>query len=394
MGIIPTNLTPTITLRGGGHFYVYLNTSNINHHNLLHYTMKLIIQHLRSYLSKNQILSLSIFVLSGVLVSVGVVSAATTISTDISTGGSLSVTGTSTLLGNVGIGTTTPNNLLSVYDLVDFNNTDFNTKIGYQSGKYIVSGATNNTFLGYQAGLASSTATTNTADYNTGIGFNSIGRITTGFWNTAVGAVSMNSTTIGTKNTAIGVLSMASNTTGSANTAVGDESLDINSTGSYNTAIGQQALYLGTGSYNTAIGALNLRLQTTGNKNTALGYQAGLNITTASSSIIIGANVNAPSATVDGQLNIGNLIYGIGVYQGDVSSASPAAGNIGIGISNPTSQFQVASSTSNATTSIEIGKTGQNKGSCLVLYDAAGTAVYASVATGASTFTLSATSCK
>lgn len=43
--------------------------------------------------------------------------------------------------GNVGIGTTTPNNLLQVYDLIDFDNTDDNTKLGYQAGKNIVSGA-------------------------------------------------------------------------------------------------------------------------------------------------------------------------------------------------------------------------------------------------------------
>ncbi|MFA6459519.1 MAG: SGNH/GDSL hydrolase family protein [Candidatus Paceibacterota bacterium] len=44
----------------------------------------------------------------------GIVSAATRISTDITTGGQLSVTGTSTFMGNVGIGTTTPYAKLSV----------------------------------------------------------------------------------------------------------------------------------------------------------------------------------------------------------------------------------------------------------------------------------------
>lgn len=69
-------------------------------------------------------------------------------------------------------------------------------------------------------------------------------------------------------------------------------------------------------------------------------------------------------------------------------------GNVGIGTSTPTTQLQVTNSNTNATTTLEFGKTGQNKGSCLVLYDSAGTAVYAYVATGASTFTLSAVSCK
>lgn len=69
-------------------------------------------------------------------------------------------------------------------------------------------------------------------------------------------------------------------------------------------------------------------------------------------------------------------------------------GNVGINATNPTSQLQVTTPSSNATSSLEVGKSGQNKGSCLVLYDAAGTAVYASVAAGATTFTLSTTSCK
>jgi hypothetical protein len=55
--------------------------------------------------------------------------------------------------------------------------------------------------------------------------------------------------------------------------------------------------------------------------------------------------------------------------------------------------LQVAAST-NATSTVIIGKTGQNKGSCLELFDSAGTPVYAYVAAGASTFTLSATSCQ
>ena len=58
------------------------------------------------HINKNSwVLALSIVI--GSFAVVGFVSAATTISTDISTGGLLSVTGISTLLGNVSIGTTT-----------------------------------------------------------------------------------------------------------------------------------------------------------------------------------------------------------------------------------------------------------------------------------------------
>jgi hypothetical protein len=71
-----------------------------------------------------------------------------------------------------------------------------------------------------------------------------------------------------------------------------------------------------------------------------------------------------------------------------------ADGSVGIGVTNSTVPLQVATPSSNATSTVIIGKTGQNKGSCLELFDSAGTPVYAYVAAGASTFTLSATSCK
>jgi hypothetical protein len=68
------------------------------------------------------------------------------------------------------------------------------------------------------------------------------------------------------------------------------------------------------------------------------------------------------------------------------------SGSVGIGTSTPVTNLQVTAG--NATTTVTIGKIGAGKGSCLELYDVAGTVVYASVAAGASTFTLSSTSCK
>ncbi len=62
-------------------------------------------------MKKENLLNLFLFIIIGVLVVVGSVQAATTISTNIVTEGTLSVTGTSTLAiggGNVGVGTSTP----------------------------------------------------------------------------------------------------------------------------------------------------------------------------------------------------------------------------------------------------------------------------------------------
>jgi hypothetical protein len=67
---------------------------------------------------------------------------------------------------------------------------------------------------------------------------------------------------------------------------------------------------------------------------------------------------------------------------------------VGIGTTTPTTQLQVTTASSNATSTLTVGKVGQNKGSCLELFDSAGTAVYAYVAAGATTFTLSSVSCK
>ena len=76
------------------------------------------------------------------------------------------------------------------------------------------------------------------------------------------------------------------------------------------------------------------------------------------------------------------------------TGTSYVAGTFGIGTTSPSTQLQVTASASNTTSTLTVGKSGQNKGSCLELYDAAGTAVYAYVAAGASTFSLSANSCK
>lgn len=67
-------------------------------------------------------------------------------------------------------------------------------------------------------------------------------------------------------------------------------------------------------------------------------------------------------------------------------------GHIGIGTSTPTTALQVTVSGANATSTLTVGKEGQNKGSCLELFDAVGTAQYVSVIGGV--LTVSSTSCK
>ena len=65
----------------------------------------------------------------------------------------------------------------------------------------------------------------------------------------------------------------------------------------------------------------------------AIGYRAGNVSSGGSGTILIGANVQAPNATAQNQLNIGNWIYG-------------NDGNIGIGMANPTQRFEILGSSS------------------------------------------------
>lgn len=234
-------------------------------------------------------------------------------------------------------------------------NTDDNTAIGSGAMRYYGGAGTANTAIGVVAGPGGGGGGTGDAANNVAIGFNSlsvshagsnnvgVGNYTlrgniakdestaVGYqsmryadntttnsisYNTALGAYSLRGSTTpadntGTANTAIGHNALASTTSGSRNTAVGRGALPTVTTSSDNVAVGYYALLnVATGNgANTAIGT-NALFNATGENNTVLGYGAGDNITTGGYNIIIGSGVDAPSATANGQLNIGNTIYG------------------------------------------------------------------------------------
>jgi hypothetical protein len=168
--------------------------------------------------------------------------------------------------GNVGIGTTTPNNLLQVANLIDFDPTLNSTWLGYKSGA--TSTGSGNTGVGYEA-LYSDT----TGWYNAANGYQALYSNTTGIQNTANGAYALKDNTTGNNNTANGGAALYNNT-GNNNTANGLEALWHNTTGGNNAANGYGALYNNiTGSDNTADGA-NALYSNTGSDNTALGYNA------------------------------------------------------------------------------------------------------------------------
>ncbi len=236
--------------------------------------------------------------------------------------------------GQVGIGTTTPNNLIQVEGLINFDD------------------SLRNVFLGH-AGTANTTG-----NWNTAIGDAAMENNTTGFSNTAVGVNALRNNYSGSGNTALGMQALATNYDGHSNTAVGEYALNINSSGYYNTAQGYRTLYNNSnGSYNTAFGSDTLLYNSSGNNNVVMGYQAGYgvnnnsnsnniflgykaadNVATGSNNIVLGYDIDLPSASSNNQLVIGNLIYGTGI---NGTGTTLSSGNIGIGTSSPSSKFHV-----------------------------------------------------
>ncbi len=152
--------------------------------------------------------------------------------------------------------------------------------------------------------------------------------------NTFVGISSGNANTIGYQNTANGSYSLHSNTIGNDNTANGSHSLYSNSTGSSNTANGQHSLYFATGDNNTASGYYALTNVTEGIQNTAIGYNTGLGITTGDYNTILGANVTGLSADLSN-----NIIIADG--QGNQRINVDSSGNVGIGTTSPVAKLSL-----------------------------------------------------
>ena len=127
--------------------------------------------------------------------------------------------------------------------------------------------------------------------------------------NTALGVGALNSSNIsGTRNTAVGSGSMQSynGTSFDNNTGVGYQSMVRLTNGNANTSIGGETMiYLTTGSYNTAIGNHSL-LNVSGNSNTALGADAGSTVTSGSDNTFLGRNANVSSGTLTNATALGS----------------------------------------------------------------------------------------
>ena len=250
----------------------------------------------------------------------------------------------------------------------------YNTALGANALNHATTGG-ENTAVGWDALYSNTTGAYNTAigpdalfedttgGTNTAIGLWTLYNDTTGSDNTGDGGYALFSNTTGYYNTAGGLYALAHNTSGSNNVAYGLDALNYNSSATNTVAVGYEAAG-GTAAYSnqgvTAIGyQAGSSFQTGSDFNTLLGYQSGYgittgsnniwigtatsstaiaNLTTGSQNILIGNNISLPSATANGQLNIGNLIFGTGL---DGIGSTLSSGNVGIGTTSPTARLTI-----------------------------------------------------
>jgi hypothetical protein len=214
------------------------------------------------------------------------------------------------------------------------------------------------TLLGLSIGGGVAT-TSSTVANTTAIGFQALKLLTSGIQNTAVGSGALGSVTITGSNTAVGVNAFANNTggnnvgigntiggtgNGGTNTVIGSSAATGLTNGASNVVAGSSAGNgIGSGNSNSFFGT-SAGNQTNGSSNSFLGKGAGANSTTGDFNIAIGSNVSPSITNGANQLDIGNVLFGTGMYSaGTVSGNSVANGLIGIGSTSPFAKFSIHS---------------------------------------------------
>ena len=288
------------------------------------------------------------------------------------------------------------NNIAIGNSALNSNTWSGNVAIGTSAGGSNTTGAI--TAIGFEALTANTTGQGNTAIGSRGLFAN-----TTGHGNTVVGNNGLYANTTGQGNTAVGNNGMWANTTGQGNTAIGNNALysNGNSVAALGTITGGSGYTNGTytnvslntipanyflvapianitvsGGAVTAVsmvsGGAGIAAVTSltasaadiggtgsgfsvaiaaftegGNYSTAIGDSAAANQRRGNANIAVGPHVALPDTAAGKQLNIGNVIFGTGTYDGtSMSSTATSDSRVSIGTNTqPASAILTLSST-------------------------------------------------
>lgn len=152
--------------------------------------------------------------------------------------------------------------------------------------------------------------TPGSASFNIGLGTEAGTSLTTGDNNVMLGNQAGAALIGGSDNICIGYYTGGLGLTSASYNVLIGRSAGISNNGASNVAVGYETIRLGTSvSECVAIGYYALRA-VTGDNNIGIGYKAGDNITSGTDNIIIGTDLDASSATVVAELNIGGHIIG------------------------------------------------------------------------------------
>ena len=283
----------------------------------------------------------------------------------------------STALGvnSLPVTSTGNNNTAAGYGALKSNTTgNNNAALGYNALNANTTGSLNTAFG--SLALSNNVGGGGNGSGNSAFGASALQGNTSGYFNSAFGYRSLIGNTTGANNDAFGNTALFANTTGQFNTAFGSATLSRVTTGSYNSgmagggygvvagsnnvSIGYNNMSATGGDYSTntsiGVGALNKvvgndnavvgynimaglssglnNMPGNGNaalgsgafpsinsmagfsNNVAIGYNAGSVLVSGNNNIAIGANTAFSTASANGQLNIGNSIYGVNINSG------------------------------------------------------------------------------
>jgi hypothetical protein len=203
-----------------------------------------------------------------------------------------------------------------------------NTHYGDGAGDAIQSGGNYNTLIGHDAGGAITTG-----DANVMVGDACGDAITIGVNNCAIGNDALSAEDVGNNSTALGNAALASQNSDSdneltENTGVGYAAGYYNVTGTGNTSVGFYSMVGASGnshSDNTALGAYSGTAITTGGNNILIGYRAADAMTTGTDNVAIGKHAIGVSTDIDRAVAIGSAA----LSQSNITSN--ADGSIAVG---------------------------------------------------------------